>query len=404
MKKHSTLWTVVFVLFAVEVFSLLPSKKNVPKLESPLNSKSVQGIIHVHSIYSDGGGTPEEIVQAAQQAGHDFVILTDHNNQTARKEGFEKNYGGTDLFVEMEASVPIGHAVSFFSRNEKLKNADNQTIVNASYEQSLKKEDYPGAFISIAHPTNMKNPWSRLDQFAAGWEVVNFDSSWQRQLAENPFDFLLTVSLYPLNQYLTALRFFATYAKDFVAWDEMTLSGPGHFAYLAHDTHSKVKLNRDSSWNWPGYLQTFKMASNVIFLKEAKANDFETRKKQMYESLKEGRLAIVYQSLAPFEGNDWQVVCGQEHYGIGDTAKNNENCVAQISTPTTSFVKVVRLIKNGQIFREIVVDKKSDKPLQIPLKGPGTYRVEVLAKKHTALRLLLNRLVPYVFYNPIYLQ
>jgi nitrogenase molybdenum-iron protein alpha/beta subunit len=35
-----------------------------------------KGAIHVHSTYSDGTGTVEEIMQAANEAGLDFVVIT----------------------------------------------------------------------------------------------------------------------------------------------------------------------------------------------------------------------------------------------------------------------------------------------------------------------------------------
>lgn len=407
MKRHSTFWTLFVLVGMVELFSLLPERPREQTASfqaQSSNSRLVQGIIHVHSNFSDGGGTPDEIAEAAKAAGHDFVILTDHNNYDARKKGYERAYGNTDLFVETESSLPVGHTVSFFSLSDKLKNSDRQSIEEASYKQFLKTEETPGLFIAIAHPSNVKNPWSRLDEYADGWEVVNFDSSWQRQLADRPFDFILTAAIYPFNEYLSALRFFEVYNKDFTSWDEMTSRKTGHFAYLAHDTHSKLKLSNHRSLSWPGYLQTFKMAANVLFLKEPRSFDFETRKKQFYQSLKEGRLAIVYQALAPFEGNEWKVVCGEQNFTVGDTVKGFSNCEAQIQTPVTPFKKIVRLVRNGEIIREIVVAKTSSNAVKLPLTRTGVYRVEVLAARHTALRLLLNRLVPYVFYNPIYLQ
>jgi PHP domain len=405
-KKHPYLWTVIVIGLVLECYSVLPQKResNFTSGNTPKTLSYVQGIIHVHSSFSDGGGTPEQIAQAAEQAGMDFVVLTDHNNYEARKKGFEKKWGNTDLFVEMEASTLVGHAVSFFSQNEALKNADSETIVQATYKQFLKKEQFPGLFLAVAHPSNIKNPWSRLDEFAEGLEVVNFDSSWQRQLADNPLDFFLTVSLYPFNNYLSALRFFEIYPKDFAAWDAMSALGPGHFAYLAHDAHSKVKLNRDRYLNWPGYLQTFKLASNVLFLKEPKAADFESRKKQIYQSLREGRLAIVYQSVAPFEGNHWNIQCGQESFVSGDVVKNGTQCRARVATPETSFPKIIRLIKNGEMISETEVEGNSTAVQVLPLKGAGAYRVEVFAKRHTLMRVALNRLVPYVFYSPIFVQ
>ncbi len=404
--KHYYFWTVFVVIFVVELYSVLPPRNvTLPKENLSSSRNFAQGVIHVHSKFSDGGGTPEEIAQAADQAGLDFVIVTDHNNYEARKRGLEGTYGKADLFVEMESSTPVGHTVSFFSESDSLREAPSDTVVKASYQQFLKKEFYPGLFVSIAHPSNMKNPWSRLDEFAEGLEVVNFDSSWQRQVAESPLNFLFTLAIYPFNQYLSSIRFLEIYSKDFVAWDEMTSRGPGHFAYLAQDTHSKVKLNNERSLEWPGYLQTFKLASNVLLFKEPKATDFLNRKKQYYSSLRNGRSAILYQSVFPYQGNSWIVKCGNNEFISGDIINNgSSSCQAVITAPITPFTKIVRLIKNGKMTNEVALKGDSMTPLNLALSGEGTYRVEVWGKMHSAFRLTLNRLVPYVFYSPIYFQ
>lgn len=403
MKNHY-FWTIVTVVFIVEIFSILPRKNiAIPDSDPPRNDIS-RGVIHVHSTFSDGGGSPDEIAKAALESGLDFVVLTDHNNDEARRQGFERNYGATDLFVEMESSTPVGHAVSFFSENETLKKGGGEAVTNATYRQFLKKEHYPGLFFAVAHPSNIKNPWGRLDDFAEGIEVVNFDSSWRRQLSDTPLQFLLTVILYPFNAFLASLRFFEVYPKDFVVWDEMTMSGPGHFAYLAHDTHSKVKLNGEKVFRWPDYLETFKLASNVLFLGSPKALDFSARKKQYYKSLREGRLAIHYHSIFPFGSNRWQVDCAGNKFESGDKVPTSSGCLSKITTPKTPFEKIIRLVKNGEVTHEVSMKANSTDMEPLPMDGVGTYRVEVWAKMNTALRLTLNRLVPYVFYSPIYLQ
>lgn len=410
--KNYYFWTIIVWVFIVELYSVLPYRIPTSEINnrSQLPSKYfsdpeiAQGIIHVHSTFSDGGGAPDVIAKEAAKAGMDFVILTDHNNYEARKSGFEKQYGRTDLFVEMESATPAGHVISFFSESATLKNSDYEAIIQSSYKQVVKKEFYPGLFVSIAHPTNIKNPWGRLDKLADGLEVINFDSSWQRQALESPFQFLLTILIYPFNQSLSAMRFYDPFLKDFTAWDEMTAGGPGHFAYLAHDTHSKIKIDSERSLSWPGYFRTFKMASNVLFLKEPKALDFVTRKHQYYQSLRAGRLAIVYHSLFPFQGNSWVTQCGDTPFISGDVVTTGGSCEMVIRTPITPFSKIIRLIKNGEITNEVSIEGNATAPLKLPLSGNGTYRVEVLAKVHTALRVTLNRLVPYVLYSPVYVQ
>lgn len=60
------------------------------------------GSIHMHSKFSDGSGTVEEIATGAQESKLDFIILTDHNTMKAKSKGYEKWHGGTMLIVGYE--------------------------------------------------------------------------------------------------------------------------------------------------------------------------------------------------------------------------------------------------------------------------------------------------------------
>ena len=51
------------------------------------------GAIHVHTRHSDGSGTVPEVISAAQKAEIDFLIITDHNNMRAQRDGAEGWYG-----------------------------------------------------------------------------------------------------------------------------------------------------------------------------------------------------------------------------------------------------------------------------------------------------------------------
>src|SRR5215212_10338723 len=61
-------------------------------------------VIHVHSTYSDGTGTVPEIARAAQRAGVDVVLLTDHDTLEAKRRGEERWYDGVLVLVGEEVS------------------------------------------------------------------------------------------------------------------------------------------------------------------------------------------------------------------------------------------------------------------------------------------------------------
>lgn len=48
--------------------------------------------LHMHSIYSDGSYTPEELVISARQKGLSAISLTDHDTTDGLKEAREHTY------------------------------------------------------------------------------------------------------------------------------------------------------------------------------------------------------------------------------------------------------------------------------------------------------------------------
>jgi PHP domain len=73
----------------------------------------VSCVLHLHSTYSDGTATVDEIVTAAAATGVDLVLLTDHDSLGARRDGWEGRHGGVTLLVGTEVSPKQGHYLAF---------------------------------------------------------------------------------------------------------------------------------------------------------------------------------------------------------------------------------------------------------------------------------------------------
>lgn len=388
-------WIIFFVCLCVETYSVRPLRKRA----TPKAPHVLTGAIHVHSLYSDGSGTPQEIVTAAREASLDFVVLTDHNNSRARLDGFEKSYEGVDLFIEMEASTPAGHALSFFSHTNAASLSDPR-VTDLTYEHLIGQGSPEGFFIVSAHPSNIKNPWTQLDRYPDGVEIANFDSFWQQQLYDSLPGFMATLFSFCFNEHLGALRFIHFNAKDLQAWDAMNAIQPGHFGILGHDVHAKLKLNQDLVFRWPDYRPTFNVASNAVFLHSPPSSEFAKRKRQIYEAIRQGRSAIVFQLLHPFSVNEWKLVCGEKTYISGDKVDYAPQCHFQVVTPHDFPVHLI-LVQDGKpVFEKI----SSEGVLRIPVTGHGVYRLEVHAAIKSSFRILLPQNVPYIFYNPIYIR
>ncbi len=61
--------------------------KSLPKLVS---YDSIRGDLHMHTGYSDGVNTPEEMIQAAIKMGYEYVAITDHSKSEHIAHGMEE--------------------------------------------------------------------------------------------------------------------------------------------------------------------------------------------------------------------------------------------------------------------------------------------------------------------------
>jgi hypothetical protein len=73
----------------------------------------VSCVVHVHTTYSDGTATVAEIAAAAEAAGADAVLVTDHDSLGARRDGCEGRHGAVHVLVGTEVSPRGGHYLAF---------------------------------------------------------------------------------------------------------------------------------------------------------------------------------------------------------------------------------------------------------------------------------------------------
>jgi hypothetical protein len=85
----------------------------VEGLDSQTTLVDVSCVLHLHTTYSDGTATVEELVTAAAEADVDLVLLTDHDSLGARRDGWEGRHGGVSLLVGTEVSPKQGHYLAF---------------------------------------------------------------------------------------------------------------------------------------------------------------------------------------------------------------------------------------------------------------------------------------------------
>lgn len=64
--------------------------KHKRRIEHPLHMEHMQGIIHIHTTYSDGFNQLEEMVEAARQKGYKYIGISDHSQRLSFVGGMDE--------------------------------------------------------------------------------------------------------------------------------------------------------------------------------------------------------------------------------------------------------------------------------------------------------------------------
>ncbi len=145
------------------------------------------GVLHMHTVHSDGTGTIPEIATYAEQLGMDWLLITDHNYLHAREEGEEGKHGRINVLVGSELGEEFGnnHYLAF-----DLKTIPENQIDPEVYVKHVNDE---GGFGAIAHPHEKRDefpdmppyPWTAWDVEIDGIEIWNQLSQWVEGLTRS---------------------------------------------------------------------------------------------------------------------------------------------------------------------------------------------------------------------------
>lgn len=341
----------------------------------PKGYKDYKGAIHVHSRYSDGSGSLREIVESANQAGLDYLVITDHHTLRHKREGAEGWHKRTLVMVGQEISPQANHYLALgIERPIDPKGMDTQEYIDEVNRQ--------GGLGFIVHPDSQskkslplrERPWS-------AWEVKDFTGL---ELWSYMYDWIDPVNLFNLPYYVfRPERAIKGPSKEALRrWDELTQERPV-VAIGGVDAHARHIIPLGIFKVFP-YRQLFSTVRTHVLVPPFKL-DLEHDRSLIYSALRKGHSYISYDYLAEASGLRFRVNTKNEEVIMGDEIEFSSGLTLTVSSPRSAYL---RLICNGQVVKE-----REDNGLEMPLTEPGVYRLEAYLEGK-----------PWIFTNPIYVR
>jgi hypothetical protein len=325
-----------------------------------------KGIIHCHSTYSDGTGDMEEIGKAANDAGLDFVMMTDHDQMKPVEDGQEKWNGSSIIICGTEITPDKNHFIVFGDKKlkdvEKLRALKPQEYIDAVAAQ--------GWFGFIAHPDHGGTakfgiPSYRWEDWNVGtycgmglWDLM---TDWQSQLDRED----VSMEVYTeFEDWLSGPRI-----ETLKRWDELNKKGKVVGIGEIDNHKYKKEYNGQTLEIFP-YETAFKTISNHILLDKPLEKDFKKAKKQVLEALKHGSVYVSFDWWDDPTDFSFEIDNGKKVAGMGDTIELGEKTELVASFPQEGLLNVY---KNG----ESILEEEGDEIL-VDLTEPGAYRVEAM--------------------------
>lgn len=340
--------------------------------------------LHVHTTYSDGTGTVEEIARAARNAGVDVVGITDHHRLMGLSEGKEGWHGGILALIGMEIGHDHNHYLAWRVHKEVEDTGGPQAVIDAVRGQ--------GGIGFIAHPfeKGCRYTYSGKAFTWENWNVTgftgiciwNFTSRW-KELVNGP----LTAIYYYLNR-KGAVR--GPDQETLAKWDSFLAKGRvvAIGGTDAHAIRSGFSFIRPRIFPY-GYL--FKTINTHILTEKEFTGDLVADRKLVYGALERGHCFVCLDLLGSGRGFEFTALADGGKAIMGDEILLSGSVKLQIKLPVAAHVRVIR---DGSLWRE-----GFGAVHMYTAKKPGVYRVEAFRKG-----AFTGKLRAWIFSNPIYVR
>ncbi|RJQ61807.1 MAG: PHP domain-containing protein [Stygiobacter sp.] len=332
------------------------------------------GVIHIHSVFSDGSGEVPEIAEFGKECGLDYLILTDHNTLRALQEGYERWYDNTLLLVGCEINDKM-------NQNHLLAMGISETVsTRIPAKEYTKKVKELGGISFIAHPHEKRSsmtqhppyPWTEWEcKDFDGIEIWNHMSEWMEGLTEqNKYNYII----HPLRSIVGPTE------ETLGVWDKLNLErkvvGIGGVDAHAH----KLNLLGFFEMEVFPYKVLFKSVRTHVITEEKlnpskDSRDIVHAKNLIYKALRNGSCFISNYYYGDAKGFRFFAEDGEHIHQMGESLPFIEKIKLRVILPNISAT--IKLVRNGEL-----VDAIDGFDAEFKVKEPGVYRVEVFLNQN----------------------
>ncbi len=322
-----------------------------------------QGLIHVHSTYSDGQRPIPEIAAIANELDVDFLLMSDHNTLQPKRDGLEGWYNNVLVGIgsELNDKEDKNHYLAF--------NIEQEIDRGNSAEEYVCRVRELGGFGIIAHPNESRDhiaayppyPWTIWEsECFDGIEIWNQMSEWMEGLTHsNKF----WRTLHPRRSIRSPKR------ETLAIWDKLNLKrkvvGIGGVDAHGH-VHRMMGFFSVRIFRYKVSFRTIR--THVLVPHPLNKKDARSSLNEIYTAIQNGNCYISHRLIGEASDFRFWAESVEQSAQMGETLSVAEEGRFFVINPQNAEST---LIYNG---REI--DRQNGKEIKFSIQGPGVYRVE----------------------------
>lgn len=388
------LFAVVLVVVGavVRLCLILPPAAPVTMGREVAGHYDYAGLIHGHSGYSgDAYGSYDDLSKAAAAQGLSFVVLTEHNNLDATRDGVEGWRNGVLMLSGVESTRPEGYLLAIGTETYRTSRMDDtgHFLSEAASQNGL---------VLLAHPTRPKWQWrGAIDERMAGMEILDLADAFY---AARLLDKLELILVYPFKREAAFLDLYDTPDETLKRWDAITATRRFVGTY-GPDFHQSIQISRSLRVHLPPAGDLMHFARNHVVMPAPFSGEAAPDTASLLGAIRDGHLYVSVDLIGDATGFMFSATRGAAQAWMGDELAGEGATRFQVDLPKSAgdLHPTVRILRNGE---EVNRQSWMGEPIVFSAADAGTYRVEVRTRVPEFFGG--TREIVWIYSNPIYVS